>query len=45
MKKAKELTMPTKGEKFNLESGEILLVGTATVLLRYTGFPILTDPK
>lgn len=29
----------------NLESGSIFFVGTATVILRYAGFTILTDPN
>ncbi|MFB2922979.1 MBL fold metallo-hydrolase [Aerosakkonema funiforme] len=45
MNEAKGLKLPTKGENLNLESGEILFVGTATVLLRYAGFAILTDPN
>src|SRR5687767_15322945 len=29
----------------NLESGSIFFIGTATVILRYAGFTILTDPN
>lgn len=39
------LVLPTKDETLNLASGEILFIGTATVLLRYAGFTILTDPN
>lgn len=45
MKEAKGLVLPTNGEKLDLGSGELFFVGTATVLLRYAGFTILTDPN
>ena len=45
MNPAQGLVLPTKDETFNLASGELLFIGTATVLLRYAGFTILTDPN
>ena len=44
MNSAKELVLPTNGVP-DLSSGSIFFVGTATVLLRYAGFTILTDPN
>lgn len=45
MDKAKTLVLPTDGGRPNFETGEIFFIGTATVLLRYAGFTILTDPN
>ncbi|HEY9603025.1 MAG TPA: MBL fold metallo-hydrolase [Allocoleopsis sp.] len=45
MNLVKELGLPTTGEKPNLASGSLFFIGTATVLLRYAGFTILTDPN
>jgi L-ascorbate metabolism protein UlaG (beta-lactamase superfamily) len=45
MEEARKLVLPTDGKKPNFETGEIFFVGTATVLLRYGGFTILTDPN
>jgi hypothetical protein len=40
------LELPVSGgEPIDLESGSILFVGTATVILRYAGFTVLTDPN
>src|SRR2546423_14633149 len=39
------LVLPPSGEAPALENGSVLFVGTATVLLRYGGFTILTDPN
>jgi hypothetical protein len=36
---------PTTGEQPNLTSGTIFFIGTATVLLRFGGFTVLTDPN
>ena len=33
------------GDHVGLESGSVLFIGTATVLLQYAGFTILTDPN
>jgi L-ascorbate metabolism protein UlaG (beta-lactamase superfamily) len=44
MKTAKALSLPAGHEPPELASGSILFIGNATVLLRYGGFTILTDP-
>jgi hypothetical protein len=37
--------LPTvAGETADFERGSIFFIGTATVILRYAGFTILTDP-
>lgn len=41
----KEWDLPTNGEPARFDQGSILFVGTATVVLRYAGFTILTDPN
>ena len=41
----KELILPTGGTQPDFGSGSIFFVGTATVILRYAGFTILTDPN
>lgn len=47
MNSVQELVLPVKGtfESSDLSNGSILFIGTATVLLRYAGFTILTDPN
>ncbi|BAY31558.1 hypothetical protein NIES2107_34170 [Nostoc carneum NIES-2107] len=40
-----QLVLPTDSDKADIETGEIFFIGTATVLLRYAGFTILTDPN
>src|SRR4051794_14154698 len=46
MPETTELRLPsTEGAEADLNKGSILFVGTATVLLRYAGFTILTDPN
>ena len=45
MEQARKLDLPTNGSKPDFETGEIFFIGTATVLLRYAGFTILTDPN
>jgi L-ascorbate metabolism protein UlaG (beta-lactamase superfamily) len=44
MAKTVELSLPPSG-KPNFQRGSIFFVGTATVILRYAGFTILTDPN
>lgn len=44
MAKTIELSLPTP-EHLDLQRGSIFFVGTATVILRYAGFTILTDPN
>ena len=41
----RELVLPAGSEKPDYEHGSIYFVGTATVILRYAGFTILTDPN
>ncbi len=45
MDAARRLVLPTDNGFADLETGEIFFIGTATVLLRYAGFTILTDPN
>jgi L-ascorbate metabolism protein UlaG (beta-lactamase superfamily) len=45
MNKVRKLVLPTNDGFTDFASGEIFFVGTATVLLRYAGFIILTDPN
>lgn len=45
MDEARKLVLPTESSEPDFETGEILFIGTATVLLRYAGFTILTDPN
>ncbi|MCC2693428.1 MBL fold metallo-hydrolase [Nodularia sp. LEGE 04288] len=45
MEDAKRLILPADGTTANFDSGSIFFIGTATVLLRYAGFTILTDPN
>ena len=40
-----ELVLPAGDEKPDFEHGSIFFVGTATVIIRYAGFTILTDPN
>jgi L-ascorbate metabolism protein UlaG (beta-lactamase superfamily) len=44
MKQPQELVLPATG-KPDLKHGSIFFVGTATTLIRYGGFTILTDPN
>ncbi len=45
MQYVRELILPPSESRADLEHGSIFFVGTATVLLRYAGFTILTDPN
>jgi L-ascorbate metabolism protein UlaG (beta-lactamase superfamily) len=46
MPETKELRLPSpEGAEADFNRGSILFVGTATVVLRYAGFTILTDPN
>lgn len=40
-----ELVLPPTNNGYDLARGSIFFVGTATVILRYAGFTILTDPN
>jgi L-ascorbate metabolism protein UlaG (beta-lactamase superfamily) len=39
------LALPSQNEKPDFRHGSLFFVGTATMLLRYAGFTILTDPN
>jgi L-ascorbate metabolism protein UlaG (beta-lactamase superfamily) len=39
-----EITLPSDGGSFDSTTGSIFFIGNATVLIRYAGFTILTDP-
>jgi len=39
------LVLPRRNEDADFESGSVFFVGTATVIIRYAGFTILTDPN
>src|SRR3954468_14097486 len=41
---ASEITLPSDGGSFDFASGSVFFIGNATVLIRYAGFTILTDP-
>jgi predicted pyridoxine 5'-phosphate oxidase superfamily flavin-nucleotide-binding protein len=47
MNQDRELVLPSNetSEQPDLGSGSLFLVGSATVLLRYAGFTIVTDPN
>lgn len=45
MEAEKIISLPTDSTPANFENGSIFFIGTATVLLRYAGFTILTDPN
>ena len=46
MPETKELRLPSpEGAESDFQKGSIFFVGTATVVLRYAGFTILTDPN
>jgi L-ascorbate metabolism protein UlaG (beta-lactamase superfamily) len=45
MSGAEVLALPRRNEDPDLGHGSIFFVGTATVLIRYAGFTILTDPN
>ncbi|WP_017318569.1 MBL fold metallo-hydrolase [Mastigocladopsis repens] len=45
MTEQKTLVLPVDSKTANFENGSIFFIGTATVLLRYAGFTILTDPN
>ena len=41
----KELILPASGRSPDLRLGSVFFIGTATTLIRYAGFTILTDPN
>jgi L-ascorbate metabolism protein UlaG (beta-lactamase superfamily) len=42
---AREIAVPSTGALPDLSTGSIFFIGTATVLIRYGGFTVLTDPN
>src|SRR5689334_22984592 len=46
MSKNYQLQLPADGEAVSdLANGSVIFIGTATVIIRYAGFTILTDPN
>lgn len=45
MSEIKHLVLPARDNKPVFEYGSVFFVGTATIILRYAGFTILTDPN
>lgn len=45
MPAARTIVLPARSEPADLTTGSILFIGTATVLIRYAGFTVLTDPN
>ena len=45
MTEASSLLLPRRNENPEFGSGSIFFVGNATLLIRYAGFTILTDPN
>jgi len=45
MENTSSLALPAGAESVDTAQGSIFFIGTATVLLRYAGFTILTDPN
>lgn len=45
MSRPNALELPPDGAAVDIECGSIFFVGTATVIIRYAGFTILTDPN
>ena len=41
----KQFSLPSLDGAVDVRRGSLLFIGTATVLLRYAGFTILTDPN
>ena len=45
MTTAHEITLPAGGDAPDMTDGSVYFIGTATVLIRYAGFTVLTDPN
>ena len=45
MSEKQQLTLPRRNESPEFERGTVFFIGTATVVIRYAGFTILTDPN
>ena len=41
----RDLILPVRAEETGFERGSVFFVGTATVIIRYGGFTLLTDPN
>ena len=39
------VVLSAENESVDIENGSLFFIGTATVLLRYAGFTILTEPN
>src|SRR4051812_37195480 len=44
MRATQEITLPLEEAAPQMETGSVFFIGNATVLIRYAGFTILTDP-
>jgi L-ascorbate metabolism protein UlaG (beta-lactamase superfamily) len=42
---AHKIILPSTGASADMSNGSIFFIGTATVLIRYAGFTVLTDPN
>jgi hypothetical protein len=42
---AHEIILPSTGASADMSTGSIFFIGTATALIRYAGFTVLTDPN
>lgn len=45
MRSTRELVLPADDTHLSFEQGSLFFVGNATIILRYAGFTILTDPN
>ena len=45
MNETRAILLPTTDQAGDLDTGSIFFIGTATTLIRYAGFTILTDPN
>jgi L-ascorbate metabolism protein UlaG (beta-lactamase superfamily) len=45
MAAGREITLPSTGMSADMSTGSIFFIGTATVLIRYAGLTVLTDPN
>ncbi len=45
MDPANQIVLPDSGAQPDLSRGSVFFIGTATVIIRYAGFTILTDPN
>jgi len=45
MNEARTLVLPVEGRSADFNSGSLFFIGTVTIILRYAGLTILTDPN